>query len=255
MTTPIRLYCFSHVGGSALVYRAWQRLLPPAIAVCPVELPGHTARMKEAPLSDCGRLVEMLAGEIAADIARQPGPTHAYATYGHCTGAPLSFRVATRLAAMTGRPPVRSFFAASHPPDMPVASLGGLSDSDLLCLIERMGGTPRGLMKDVRMQQLMLPVLRADALINDQCYVDTGDRADWPFTVFAARDDHDLKADDIHQWSRFTRSDCRQVLLAGSHFHALHAPQEALEHVRADLATDAANARAATPFSSTLSET
>lgn len=229
----IRLYCFSHVGGSAVVYRAWQRLLPPHITVCPVELPGHSARMKEPPLGDCDALVSLLATEIAQDLAQHPGAR--WASYGHCTGAPLSFLVAMKLAGNANRP-LCSFLAASHPPDEPVACLAALTDDELFCMLDRMSGTPAGLMKDPRMRQMMLPVLRADAQVNDACYRDHGLRADWPFTVFAAKDDPDLKPEAIWRWRRFTTDACRTVLLSGGHFQALRVPQEALEHIRADLA-------------------
>jgi medium-chain acyl-[acyl-carrier-protein] hydrolase len=230
----VRLYCFSYVGGSATAYRAWQRFLPPHIVVCPVELPGHTARMKEEPIGDAQQLVALLAQEIEADLAVHPDAQ--WASYGHCTGAPLSFLVAVKVAQSSGRPPMRSFLAASHPPDEPVLPLATLSDDELFCMLDRMAGTPAGLMKDARMRQLMLPLLRADAQINDACYRDHGVRADWPFTAFAACDDTELQPDAIWRWARFTTAATRTVVLAGGHFQAIRAPQEVLEHIRADLA-------------------
>lgn len=236
------VFCFAHVGGSALVYRAWQRLCAGWGTVVPVELPGHTARMKEPLVSDLDALADQLGTEIEAELARRGAPQ--WATYGHCTGGPLSFLVAERVARRTGRAPLRSFVAASRPPDRPIARLGDFSDEQLLCLLDRVAGTPAGLMRDARMRDLMLPVLRADAQINDACFTDHGVRAHWPLTVFAARDDADLQPDDLWGWERFTTAGCRRVLLGGGHFHALHAPQEALAHMRSDLAGDALRAAA-----------
>ena len=230
---PISLFCFSYVGGSATVYRAWQRLVPAHVTVRPKELPGHSARMNEPPLADCNALVALLASEIALELAGDP--QRLWATYGHCTGAPLSFLVSARVAAETGRKPLRSFLAASHPPDEPVASLAALGDEGLLCMLDRMSGTPAGLMKDSRMRDLMLPVLRADAQINDACYRDYGVRADWPFTVFAAEEDPELRAEAIWRWARFTSAATRSVVLGGGHFQALRAPQEVLAHIHGDL--------------------
>src|ERR1700712_5986264 len=41
----VRLLCFHHAGGNALVYRPWVAELPDWIDVCPVQLPGRGLRI------------------------------------------------------------------------------------------------------------------------------------------------------------------------------------------------------------------
>src|SRR5262245_20539186 len=44
-----RIFCFPHAAGNAAFYRPLRRFLPPEIDLCPLELPGHAARLDELP--------------------------------------------------------------------------------------------------------------------------------------------------------------------------------------------------------------
>ncbi|NJR66738.1 MAG: putative thioesterase, partial [Leptolyngbyaceae cyanobacterium CRU_2_3] len=60
----LRLFCFPYAGGSSLIYRTWSESLPPAIEVCPIELPGRGTRMMEPPFTQLMLLVEAIAAAL-----------------------------------------------------------------------------------------------------------------------------------------------------------------------------------------------
>ena len=106
----LRLFCLPYAGGlSEAVYGKWGRLLPPAVRVCPVELPGRGRRVGDDPPAT----LAALAAEIAAGLDLESGP---YALFGTCLGAILAYEVAAAAVA-AGRPtPAGLFVAAASPP-------------------------------------------------------------------------------------------------------------------------------------------
>jgi len=112
-TTPLmRLFCLPYAGGvSEAVFGGWGRLLPPAVAVCPVELPGRGRRARDAPPAD----LRSLAAQLVAGLDLDAGP---YALFGACLGAVLAYEVAAEAARVGARPPLALFVAAAAPPHL-----------------------------------------------------------------------------------------------------------------------------------------
>ncbi|MDQ3174816.1 MAG: thioesterase domain-containing protein, partial [Acidobacteriota bacterium] len=53
----MRLFCFPYAGGGVHVFRAWADNLPKTVEVCPIQLPGRGARMREAAFTQMAPLV------------------------------------------------------------------------------------------------------------------------------------------------------------------------------------------------------
>src|SRR5690242_5722195 len=82
----LRLFCFPYAGGSAQVFRQWQRHFPSEIALWLVHLPGRGKRIGEQPFTR----LQLLVQTIADLIVREPQPPP-YALFGHSMGALISF--------------------------------------------------------------------------------------------------------------------------------------------------------------------
>jgi surfactin synthase thioesterase subunit len=61
----IPLLCFHHAGGHAGMFRAWPRLMTPAVEPIAVQLPGRADRFREAPFERMAPLVDELTDVIA----------------------------------------------------------------------------------------------------------------------------------------------------------------------------------------------
>src|SRR5262249_28218933 len=79
-----RLLCFPYAGGSAQLFRPWQRHLSMA-SLSLVHLPGRAARLGEPPFKQCKSLVNVLADAIIPQLPP------AFAFFGHSMGALISF--------------------------------------------------------------------------------------------------------------------------------------------------------------------
>src|SRR5438128_2174397 len=87
----LRLFCFPCAGGTPLTYHTWNELLPSAIEVSAIQLPGRGFRAREEPCRD----LETLA-RAAADGLR-PFLDEPFALFGHSLGALTAFELAREL--------------------------------------------------------------------------------------------------------------------------------------------------------------
>src|SRR5437588_6274159 len=83
-----RLFCFPHAAGNAMFYRPLRRFMPPEIDLCPLELPGHAARLDEQPLTSMGALMEGLDHAIKLLMGVPFG------FFGHSVGACMAYEAA-----------------------------------------------------------------------------------------------------------------------------------------------------------------
>ena len=64
----LRLYCFPYAGGSAQVFRGWQRHFTPQVSLSLASLPGRAARIGEPPFEQYKPLITALADAIIPEI-------------------------------------------------------------------------------------------------------------------------------------------------------------------------------------------
>ena len=64
----LRLFCFPYAGGSAQVFRGWQRHFAPQAALSLANLPGRAARVGEPPFKQYKPLVNALADAIVPQL-------------------------------------------------------------------------------------------------------------------------------------------------------------------------------------------
>ncbi|MGH6679076.1 MAG: thioesterase II family protein, partial [Bradyrhizobium sp.] len=84
----IQLVAFPHAGGGATAFYPLAGLLPEAIELRAVQLPGRETRLGEAPFTRLPPLIDALADALG-DSLRVP-----YALFGHSLGALIAFELA-----------------------------------------------------------------------------------------------------------------------------------------------------------------
>ena len=116
----LRLFCFPYGGAGASIYWSWQRLLPAAVEVCPIQLPGRESRLREKPILSLQRLVT----EIAAALREELRPP--YALFGHSFGALLAFELVRHLQHAGQTLPQHLFVSAFPAPHIRSANFQNL---------------------------------------------------------------------------------------------------------------------------------
>jgi medium-chain acyl-[acyl-carrier-protein] hydrolase len=211
---PLRLICFAHAGASAFVFRDWQKLMPPAIGVVAIQLPGHGERMRECP----ERRIAPLLRDICA--AALPFLDRPFALFGHSMGAVIAFELA-RLLECDHHLTARHLFVSGHrAPSCPGvrSKIHHLPSPAFISALKQYSDTLGGLLDDPEALELFLPILRADLELLETYIFRPGPPLSSPITVFGGEDDSSVPLSDLDEWRLQTVAACTIQVLPGDHF-------------------------------------
>lgn len=226
-----RLFCFPHAAGNAAFYRPLRRFMPPAVDLCPVELPGRAARLDEAPLTAMSALMERL------DHALKPLMAVPFGFFGHSVGTCMAYEAARRLRSADGRAAVHLFVSGRESPTLASADPRPTrlrSDEDLLAILSRFGGTPTAVMQRPELIAVLLPALRADLALVEGYAVDPGAHIACPITAFGGAGDLSHSG-SLQSWRDFTRGKFRTCIFPGGHFYFSPAAEALAKEIIKDL--------------------
>ena len=210
----LRLFCFPYAGGRASVFRTWPDELPADIEFYAIELPSRGRRIKEPPITRIESLVRGIAGAI------EPLLDKPFCFFGHSMGALTSFELA-RLLRREGRPqPSHLFVSGATAPQIPDAHpvRFDLPEPEFVEVLRRLNGTPREVLENDELLQLMLPTLRADfELLQMYEYVEESPFS-FPITAFGGLQDREVSRQDLEGWRAQTSASFVLRNLPGDHF-------------------------------------
>jgi medium-chain acyl-[acyl-carrier-protein] hydrolase len=191
--------------------------MPPAIDVCPVDLPGRGRRFREPLHTRLPALLQELVDEL------QPHVDLRFALFGHSMGAMIAYELACRLAR-DGAVPLCLFVSGRRAPQFPRTEppIHTLSDGALLAKVRAMDGIPPAIGQNHEMLDLALPILRADfALSESYQYVD-GPPLTCPIFALSGTSDVEVSREGLLGWRDRTRSIFRPRFFPGGHFFLQH---------------------------------
>jgi medium-chain acyl-[acyl-carrier-protein] hydrolase len=207
---PFRLFCFPYAGGGSLIYRKWQDRLAPHIEVCPIQLPGRGNRLNEKLLTSIAGLAEYSASVI------EPLLDKPFAFFGHSMGALISFELARHLRQQ----PMHLFASGCRAPQIPDPDppTYDLVEAEFCKKLTRLNGTPKELLDNADLMQMMMPLLRADfEAAETYRYVD-GPKLNCPISAFGGLHDLEVKREYLNSWSEQTTGRFTLRMFEGDHF-------------------------------------
>ena len=227
----VRLFCFPYAGGSSQLFRKWHEELPPAVEVCPIELPGRNSRMAEPPFTQLGPLVEAIAGGIRSRLDKP------FALFGHSVGALIAFELARLLAKNDGPGPIHLFVAACHAPHLPdpYPALHALPESEFEAGLRSLNGTRSEVLNNPELMQLLRPVLRADLEVSETYTYRAGPPLQCPITALGGLQEKRIGRELLQCWSDHTTAAFAVRMLPGDHFFIHTATQLLLRIVSREL--------------------
>lgn len=226
----MRLFCFHHAGGGALVFNAWVKALRPAVEVIPVEIPN---RERFATMRD-----------LVDAVIEQLGPLldEPHMFFGHSFGAMLAYRLACVRAAAGGEQPRAIFLSAYAPPNrqLPLHVVDQLDNKQLAEFLAEMGLMPSGLTRWPSLHEQALTITRHDLKLLKTADQD-GDAPELscPIHVFGGSEDPIVKENDLQEWRSRTKADFSVQMLRGGHFY-LRNRQPLFDSLRPLMSTAAA---------------
>lgn len=195
-------------------FRSWPNSLPPTVEVCPVELPGRGTRLKEPPFTRLSPLVQAIAHAILPHLDKP------FAFFGHSMGALVSFELTRLLRRNYSRSPVHLFVSASRAPQVPDPDppIHALPEPEFLEELRCLNGTPKEVLENTELMQLLLPILRADFAVIETYVYAPEPAQDFPITAFGGLQDREVSCDALEAWREQTSASFSLQMLPGNHF-------------------------------------
>lgn len=219
LTAQRRLFVFPHAGAGASAYRL-AAYLPDTVEVCTVQLPGRESRFAEPALTSLDDAVAALA-PLIADHTDLP-----YAFFGHSMGSLIAFETARRLRALGTRLPDRLFLSGMRAPGLPDRDLRHTLPDDKLLATTEFGGV------DAELQELLLPLLRADLTLCETYTHRAEAPLPCPLTVLAGSDDESVDGTELAGWREHTSADFELHLFPGApHLYVRGAERQLAETI------------------------
>lgn len=231
--TRVRLLCLPYAGGGASVYRPWTRSFPSAVEVLPIRLPGREERFAEALITRMDILVEALA-EVISTIADRP-----FALFGHSLGALVAHELTRHLENRDLPSPVHLFVSAFRAPQLPSRSspIRALPEGKFVQEILEMGGTPEGVLDNLALREIVLPILRADFTLAETTLPDLRAPLSCPISAFGGLADAMVPSEDLGAWAVRTAAPFKLRMLPGDHFFLRDRQDDLATAISTDLAT------------------
>lgn len=221
--TRLRLFCFPYAGGGAAVFRGWAELLPSAVEVIPIQLPGRENRLREPAITQIPLLVQTVAQQLAVYLDKP------FVLWGHSMGALISFELARQFRRENKPAPIHLFLSGHKAPQVEETKppIHGLPEAEFIEEIRLLNGTPEAVFQNKELMQLLIPILRADFTAVESYQYTHEAPLDCSMSVYGGLQDDTINQRDLMLWSKHTTQTFRLHMFPGDHFF-LHDAQAAL---------------------------
>ncbi len=219
----MRLFCFPYAGGRASIFRTWPDSLPANVEVCAVELPGRGSQIRLASFTRLKPLVDAIASAIFPQLNKP------FAFFGHSMGGLISFELTRLLRKEYNLAPVHLFVSGRRAPQLPNLDppIHTLPDREFKEELRRLNGTPKAVLENVELMELLLPILRADFAVLETYAYNTEPPLACPITVFGGLQDPEVNCEELEAWREQTSTSFSLQMLPGDHFF-IHSAQPLL---------------------------
>lgn len=227
----LRLFCFPYSGANAAIFATWADVLPAAVEVCPVQLPGRGMRLGEPPYTALDPLVEATAHALL------PYCDKPFAFFGHSMGALVSFELARYLRAAHGLQPVHLLASGHSAPQLPDRDppLHTLPEPEFEAKLRELNGTPPEVLEHTELRQLLFPILRADFAVCGTYSYRPDAPLDCSITALGGLQDPQVRRADLEAWREQTRATFVLRMFPGDHFFLQSARPLLLETIAREL--------------------
>ena len=209
----MRLFCFPYSGGAAHVYAKWHEKLPPDVEVNAIQYPGRSSRFIEPLLTTMADMVRGAYDGIQHLLDRP------FALFGHSLGAAIAFEVCRKLE-QAGQTPVFLFPSGRNAPhiDSDREEIHHLDEAAFTEEIRNFNGTPKEVLDNPELMELMVPILRADFTLSETYTFQPGPKLNTPMRAFGADADPHVQVEGIQAWGEYTNGDFKAHIVSGHHF-------------------------------------
>ena len=212
------------------MFHPFAALLPPAIALGAVQLPGREARLGEPPFTRMAPLITAMADALAPALQQ---PT---AFFGHSMGALLAYELARELVRRGDPPPVSLIVSGRRAPTFEghEAPLHPLPDDAFVAeLVRRYDAIPQAILAERDLMALFLPILKADFAVFETHRHADGAALPCPIAIYGG--DADPQTAEMEGWAALCAGPARRRVFPGGHFYLVQQRQAVAAALADDL--------------------
>ena len=170
--------------------------------------------MHEKPFTSLLPLVQAVAPEI------EPYLDKPFAFFGHSMGAMIAFELARYFRRERGLLPSQLLISGRRAPHLPRTEkdLSSLSDPDFLDSLRELNGTPKEVLENRELMQLMSTLLRADFAVCQRYTYRHEPPLACPIMAFGGLSDREVSRKQLDAWREHTSASFALRMLPGDHF-------------------------------------
>ncbi len=217
-------------GGGASLYHQWGKLLPDAIEVLPLQLPGREARRSERPFVHMRDLVSAICNAVG------PLLTMPVSFYGHSMGATVVFEVAREMRRRGWPQPKHLFVAARRSPEFRDVHVD-LADPETLKWMLRASSRyqelvncSRNFASENELLELFMPPLRADLELLQNYRFHEEPPLHTAIHVLMGENDV-LRHEELAPWANHSSGDFSLDRFPGGHFFLIDSQSALLQWI------------------------
>lgn len=212
----LNLFCLPYAGGGSAIFHDWKEYLKDVATVKPLLLPGRERRINEIPPDNTQDLALNIFQEMSLGL-EEP-----WAIFGHSMGASLAWEIAViadkhnhiqnpKLLITSGR--------ASPDLERLKKPIHSLPNGEFIEKLKELGGTPKAVLDNQEMMDLLLPILRGDFKRSETWEPTSHILQSTPILSFGGTKDDESTLNRITPWASYTKSWHKNCLIPGGHFY------------------------------------
>ncbi len=214
--TRLKLIFFPCAGAGASIFRELTLALPDTIDPWIVQLPGREDRIAESGISDMDDIVAHIIETIA------PMADERLVFFGHSMGAFIAYEVALAMETKLRKGPLRIIVSGQGAPSfssMTDRCHHSATDAEFIANLIQLGGTPKAVLEDQSLLQMLLPTVRNDYKLLDNYQPALSMSLKCEITACSGKKDLGITKASLAGWQDYTSSDFTKHWLMGDHFY------------------------------------
>jgi medium-chain acyl-[acyl-carrier-protein] hydrolase len=200
-----------------MYYNQWKQFTSKAIKIVPLELTGRGRRMKEDYYDNFDEAINDLLKQINLELDGSQ-----FAFFGHSMGSTLAYELAHKILEIKNQEPNILFLSGRYPPHINRERnpLHLLSDKEFTKEIVKYGGMPPEVIKEKKLMEMVVPILKADFKILDGYqYIKKPNKLSCEIVVLMGKEDSGLNPLEQQEWKNHTTGSLDIFEFEGGHFY------------------------------------
>lgn len=226
----IKLFCIPYAGGSAYVYKQWEKYLDTSIKLYPMELTGRGIRFAEKLSKNLIEMVDDVYQQIVSELDGQK-----YAIIGYSMGALIAFEVVRKLQTNGYNLPVHVFFCAQNSPNrQKKRNIYLLKEEEFYNKILELGGTEEEVINNIDIRNIFGKILRCDyKAFETYQFKDDNQKVKCNCSVITGRED--ILISHIYDWNNVLENEANYYSIDGNHFFIKKFPRKVFKIINSIL--------------------